>query len=66
MLCYLVCVQPDLGSKYTAWASVGTLIQRDLVLKTHNPARLILYSHKTGHDVRKALHSKTSNPVLWS
>ncbi|XP_031441011.1 crossover junction endonuclease MUS81 isoform X1 [Clupea harengus] len=33
---------PDLGSKYTAWASVGTLIQRDLVLKTHNPARYSL------------------------
>ncbi|XP_062372647.1 crossover junction endonuclease MUS81 [Sardina pilchardus] len=33
---------PDLGSKYTAWSSVSTLIQRDLVLKTHNPARYAL------------------------
>uniref|UniRef100_A0A8B9LLS4 Crossover junction endonuclease MUS81 n=1 Tax=Astyanax mexicanus TaxID=7994 RepID=A0A8B9LLS4_ASTMX len=30
---------PDLGSKYTAWSSVSTLIQKDLLLKTHNPAR---------------------------
>lgn len=33
---------PDLGSKYTAWSSVSTLIQRNLVLKTHNPARYTL------------------------
>ncbi|XP_010901157.2 crossover junction endonuclease MUS81 isoform X2 [Esox lucius] len=33
---------PDLGSKYTAWSSVSTLIQKDLVLKTHNPARYSL------------------------
>ncbi|KTF83439.1 hypothetical protein cypCar_00028339 [Cyprinus carpio] len=30
---------PDLGSKYTAWSSVSTLIQKDLLVKTHNPAR---------------------------
>ncbi|KAJ8007970.1 hypothetical protein DPEC_G00099870 [Dallia pectoralis] len=33
---------PDVGSKYTAWSSVSTLIQKDLVLKTHNPARYSL------------------------
>ncbi|KAK6291707.1 hypothetical protein J4Q44_G00374920 [Coregonus suidteri] len=33
---------PDLGSKYTAWSSVSTLIQKDLVVKTHNPARYSL------------------------
>ncbi|XP_022616887.1 crossover junction endonuclease MUS81 [Seriola dumerili] len=33
---------PDLGSKYTAWSSVSTLIQRNLVIKTHNPARYSL------------------------
>ncbi|KAM6909521.1 crossover junction endonuclease MUS81 [Xenentodon cancila] len=33
---------PDLGSKYTAWSSVSTLIQRNLVEKTHNPARFSL------------------------
>ncbi|XP_038831700.1 crossover junction endonuclease MUS81 [Salvelinus namaycush] len=33
---------PDLGSKYTAWSSVSTLIQKDLVQKTHNPARYSL------------------------
>ncbi|KAG5851954.1 hypothetical protein ANANG_G00057310 [Anguilla anguilla] len=30
---------PDLGSKYTAWSSVSTLIQKDLLIKTHSPAR---------------------------
>lgn len=30
---------PDLGSKYTAWSSVSTLVQKNLLLKTHNPAR---------------------------
>ncbi|CAK6973340.1 crossover junction endonuclease MUS81 [Scomber scombrus] len=33
---------PDLGSKYTAWSSVSTLIQKSLVIKTHNPARYSL------------------------
>ncbi|XP_051755525.1 crossover junction endonuclease MUS81 isoform X2 [Ctenopharyngodon idella] len=33
---------PDLGSKYTAWSSVSTLIQKDLLVKTHNPARYSL------------------------
>ncbi|KAJ4943101.1 hypothetical protein JOQ06_005610 [Pogonophryne albipinna] len=33
---------PDLGSKYTAWSSVSTLIQKNLVMKTHNPARYSL------------------------
>ncbi|XP_003966918.2 crossover junction endonuclease MUS81 [Takifugu rubripes] len=33
---------PDLGSKYTAWSSVSTLIQKNLVIKTHNPARYSL------------------------
>ncbi|XP_032660180.1 structure-specific endonuclease subunit MUS81 isoform X2 [Chelonoidis abingdonii] len=30
----------DPGNRYTAWASVGTLIRKELVLKTHVPARL--------------------------
>uniref|UniRef100_A0A3Q2NS54 Crossover junction endonuclease MUS81 n=1 Tax=Fundulus heteroclitus TaxID=8078 RepID=A0A3Q2NS54_FUNHE len=34
--------QPDLGSKYTAWSSVTTLIQKNLLIKTHNPARYSL------------------------
>ncbi|XP_041821231.1 crossover junction endonuclease MUS81 isoform X2 [Chelmon rostratus] len=33
---------PDLGSKYTAWSSVSTLIQKNLLMKTHNPARYSL------------------------
>ncbi|XP_069374698.1 crossover junction endonuclease MUS81 isoform X2 [Paralichthys olivaceus] len=33
---------PDLGSKYTAWSSVSTLIQKNLVIKTHSPARFSL------------------------
>ncbi|KAM9717342.1 crossover junction endonuclease MUS81 isoform 1-T1 [Menidia menidia] len=33
---------PDLGSKYTAWSSVSTLIQKNLLIKTHNPARFSL------------------------
>ncbi|XP_008286978.1 crossover junction endonuclease MUS81 isoform X2 [Stegastes partitus] len=33
---------PDLGSKYTAWTSVSTLIQKNLLIKTHNPARYSL------------------------
>ncbi|CAM4515995.1 unnamed protein product [Leuciscus chuanchicus] len=33
---------PDLGCKYTAWSSVSTLIQKDLLVKTHNPARYSL------------------------
>uniref|UniRef100_A0AAQ4QZK8 Crossover junction endonuclease MUS81 n=1 Tax=Gasterosteus aculeatus aculeatus TaxID=481459 RepID=A0AAQ4QZK8_GASAC len=33
---------PDLGSKYTAWSSVSTLIRKNFVIKTHNPARYSL------------------------
>ncbi|XP_052009399.1 crossover junction endonuclease MUS81 [Xyrauchen texanus] len=33
---------PDLGSKYTAWSSMSTLIQKDLLVKTHSPARYAL------------------------
>ncbi|XP_039515244.1 crossover junction endonuclease MUS81 [Pimephales promelas] len=33
---------PDLGCKYTAWSSVSTLIQKELLVKTHNPARYSL------------------------
>ncbi|XP_028262525.1 structure-specific endonuclease subunit MUS81 [Parambassis ranga] len=41
-LCDKSFTAPDLGSKYTAWASVSTLIQKNLVIKTHNPARYSL------------------------
>nr|XP_033809501.1 crossover junction endonuclease MUS81 isoform X1 [Geotrypetes seraphini] len=33
---------PDDKSRYTAWSSVSTLIQKDLIVKTHNPARYSL------------------------
>ncbi|KAM4017214.1 crossover junction endonuclease MUS81 isoform 2-T3 [Anomaloglossus baeobatrachus] len=32
----------DPSNKYTAWSSVGTLIQKELVIKTHSPARYSL------------------------
>ncbi|XP_048885532.1 crossover junction endonuclease MUS81 isoform X2 [Brienomyrus brachyistius] len=41
-LCDASFTAPSLGSKYTAWSSVSTLLQRDLLLKTHNPARYSL------------------------
>uniref|UniRef100_A0A671KPP7 Crossover junction endonuclease MUS81 n=1 Tax=Sinocyclocheilus anshuiensis TaxID=1608454 RepID=A0A671KPP7_9TELE len=41
-LCEKSFTVPDLGSKYTAWSSVSTLIQKDLLVKTHNPARYSL------------------------
>ncbi|XP_056156608.1 crossover junction endonuclease MUS81 [Lampris incognitus] len=42
LLCDKSFTVPDLGSMYTAWSSVSTLIQKNLVLKTHNPARYSL------------------------
>ncbi|XP_030636257.1 LOW QUALITY PROTEIN: structure-specific endonuclease subunit MUS81 [Chanos chanos] len=42
LLCDKSFTVPDVGSKYTAWSSVSTLIQKDLLLKTHNPARYSL------------------------
>ncbi|XP_070710847.1 crossover junction endonuclease MUS81 [Pempheris klunzingeri] len=41
-LCDKSFTAPDLGSKYTAWSSVSTLIQKNFVIKTHNPARYSL------------------------
>ncbi|KAK2900069.1 crossover junction endonuclease MUS81 isoform X1 [Channa argus] len=42
LLCDKSFTVPDLGSKYTAWSSVSTLIQKNLVIKTHSPARYFL------------------------
>uniref|UniRef100_A0A7N6F7A3 Crossover junction endonuclease MUS81 n=1 Tax=Anabas testudineus TaxID=64144 RepID=A0A7N6F7A3_ANATE len=42
LLCDKSFTVPELGSKYTAWSSVSTLIQKNLVTKTHNPARYSL------------------------
>ncbi|XP_028994827.1 crossover junction endonuclease MUS81 [Betta splendens] len=42
LLCDKSFTVPDLGSKYTAWSSVSTLIQKNLVIKSHNPARYSL------------------------
>ncbi|KAM9836822.1 crossover junction endonuclease MUS81 isoform 1-T1 [Aulostomus maculatus] len=41
-LCDKSFTRPDLGSTYTAWSSVSTLIQKNLLVKTHNPARYSL------------------------
>ncbi|MFT7802751.1 crossover junction endonuclease MUS81 isoform X2 [Arapaima gigas] len=41
-LCDMSFTMPNVGSKYTAWSSISTLIQKDLLLKTHNPARYSL------------------------
>ncbi|XP_059199783.1 crossover junction endonuclease MUS81 isoform X2 [Centropristis striata] len=41
-LCDKSFTAPDVGSKYTAWSSVSTLIQKNYVIKTHNPARYSL------------------------
>lgn len=41
-LCDKSFTAPDLGSKYTAWSSVSTLIHKNLLVKTHNPARYSL------------------------
>ncbi|CAL8241325.1 unnamed protein product [Merluccius merluccius] len=42
LLCDKSFTAPELGSKYTAWSSVSTLIHKHLVVKTHNPARYSL------------------------
>ncbi|KAM8939735.1 structure-specific endonuclease subunit MUS81 [Pelodytes ibericus] len=41
-LCDKSFILTDPSSKYTAWSSVSTLIQKDLVIKTHSPARYSL------------------------
>uniref|UniRef100_A0A3Q2ZKL4 Crossover junction endonuclease MUS81 n=1 Tax=Kryptolebias marmoratus TaxID=37003 RepID=A0A3Q2ZKL4_KRYMA len=41
-LCDGSCSAPDLGRKHSIWSSVRTLIQKNLVVKTHNPARFSL------------------------
>ncbi|TRY55515.1 hypothetical protein DNTS_014031 [Danionella cerebrum] len=52
---------PDLGSKYTAWSSVSTLIQKELVVKTHNPARYSLTSQ--GLTLAEKLNSEQTGAV---
>ncbi|CAI9556309.1 unnamed protein product, partial [Staurois parvus] len=41
-ICVFAVFQVDHNSKYTAWSSVSTLIQKELVIKTHSPARYSL------------------------
>ncbi|XP_068116570.1 crossover junction endonuclease MUS81 isoform X2 [Hyperolius riggenbachi] len=45
----------DPNSKYTAWSSVSTLIQKELVIKTHSPARYALT--EKGLDLAQRLES---------
>ncbi|XP_030044785.1 crossover junction endonuclease MUS81-like, partial [Microcaecilia unicolor] len=51
---------PDVNSRYTAWSSVSTLIQKDLVIKTHNPARYSL----TAKGLELARELEEDRPVL--
>ncbi|XP_039996268.1 crossover junction endonuclease MUS81 isoform X2 [Xiphias gladius] len=55
---------PDLGSKYTAWSSVSTLIQKNLVIKTHNPARYSLTEEglALAERLESAEHGTTDGP----
>ncbi|XP_075693468.1 structure-specific endonuclease subunit MUS81 isoform X3 [Rhinoderma darwinii] len=41
-LCDKTFTMTDPSNKYTAWSSVSTLIQKELVIKTHSPARYSL------------------------
>nr|XP_061810854.1 crossover junction endonuclease MUS81-like [Nerophis lumbriciformis] len=41
-LCEKSFTVPELGSKYAAWSAVATLVKRNLLIKTHNPARYSL------------------------
>ncbi|KAM9834439.1 crossover junction endonuclease MUS81 [Syngnathus typhle] len=41
-LCQKSFTVPEIGSKYAAWSAVATLIKRNLLMKTHNPARYSL------------------------
>ncbi|XP_040184834.1 crossover junction endonuclease MUS81 isoform X2 [Rana temporaria] len=48
----------DPNSKYTAWSSVSTLIQKELVIKTHSPARYSLTD--TGLELAQRLEGADS------
>ncbi|XP_039625051.1 crossover junction endonuclease MUS81 [Polypterus senegalus] len=50
---------PELGTRYTAWSSVSTLIQKDFVLKTNNPARYSLT--KNGLELARKLLMNEEN-----
>ncbi|XP_077598472.1 structure-specific endonuclease subunit MUS81 [Stigmatopora nigra] len=41
-LCQKSFTTPEVGSKYTAWSAVATLVRRNLLIKTHSPARYSL------------------------
>ncbi|XP_063043046.1 crossover junction endonuclease MUS81 isoform X3 [Engraulis encrasicolus] len=60
-LCLKSFTVPDLGSKYTAWSSVSTLTKRELVLKTHSPARYCLT--ELGQTVAEQLESEEREEV---
>ncbi|XP_077312198.1 structure-specific endonuclease subunit MUS81 isoform X1 [Lithobates pipiens] len=50
----------DPNSKYTAWSSVSTLIQKELVIKTHSPARYSL----TDKGLELAQRLEGADPLL--
>lgn len=50
----------DPNNKYTAWSSVSTLIQKELVIKTHSPARYSL----TDKGLELAQRLEGADPLL--
>ncbi|XP_053305678.1 crossover junction endonuclease MUS81 [Spea bombifrons] len=50
----------DPSSKYTAWSSVSMLIQKDLVIKTHSPARYSLT--EKGSELARKLAAAEQGP----
>ncbi|XP_051920219.1 crossover junction endonuclease MUS81 isoform X2 [Hippocampus zosterae] len=63
-LCHKSFTVPELGSKYAAWSAVATLVKRNLLIKTHNPARYSLTEE--GVSLARRLHSAAcqSEPPL--
>uniref|UniRef100_A0A3Q2Z2B7 Crossover junction endonuclease MUS81 n=1 Tax=Hippocampus comes TaxID=109280 RepID=A0A3Q2Z2B7_HIPCM len=63
-LCHKSFTVPELGSKYAAWSAVATLVKRNLLMKTHNPARYSLTEE--GVSLAQRLHSAAcdSKPPL--
>ncbi|XP_061664083.1 crossover junction endonuclease MUS81 [Syngnathoides biaculeatus] len=54
-LCQKSFAAPELGAKYTAWSAVATLIKRNLLQKTHSPARYSLTEE--GASLARRLHA---------
>ncbi|GJQ86282.1 mus81 [Trypoxylus dichotomus] len=61
-MCNKSFTKPDLGSRYTSWSSMKTLLEKELVAKRGNPANFSLTT--SGKDLSMKLYENSASEML--